>query len=110
MAEISGYAPSINGYAQKVQNKVLDSGERLNENKVGRLEGLKGVEVILSSDKKLAEFDTYEDMEKAKPPRFSPTEQRAIDDLNYEQRYSNANGDDPNDAAMQERWALDSML
>ena len=110
MAEISGYGPSTNSYAQTVQNKVLDSGERLNENKVGRLEGLKGVEVILSSNQELSEFDTYEGMEKAKPTRFSPTEQRAIDDLDYEQRNSNANAPDPSDAGVQERRALDSML
>ena len=87
MTEVRGYHSAARVYDQSVEIKARNSDKKLDEkNSTARLEGLKGIEVTLSSNQEPSDFDTYENLNKPTEARLSPTEQRAIDDLEYDQR------------------------
>ncbi|HCC43116.1 MAG TPA: hypothetical protein DEQ32_01880 [Gammaproteobacteria bacterium] len=83
MVEISGYASSTVNYQKTLQGKVQDSDQNLGEKKPQETQG---VEVILSSAAARSEIDTYERLKKSAAAELSPTEQRALDDMEYELR------------------------
>ena len=111
MPEVSGYAVSTNAYQKPIESKGADSDQRSeNSRPISRMEGSKGVEVILSSDQARADVETYEDLNKPPPSRLPAAEQRESDDLEYEQRKGNSDNPGPTEMGEREERALDSLL
>ena len=84
MAEINGYGTTSNAMIQRTsESKARDSG--LNTENIEGSSRREGVEVILSSDQDQY-TDTYESVNQSAARQLSSTEQRALDDLEYDQR------------------------
>ena len=113
MPEVSGYGAPANVYQKPVESKVIEFDERPeNSQSTGRLEGLKGVEVILSSEKAGPELETYEDLNRPAPaPKgLYAAEERALDDPQYQARKADLDNPGPTEMREREDRALDSML
>ena len=111
MPEISGYGGPTNVYQKPVESKVIESDQRSEKNQpTVKMEGMKGVEVILSSDQTGPELETYDDLNRPAPKGLSPAEERVLDDREYQQRKGNSNNPGPAEIGGREKQALDSML
>ena len=111
MPEVSGYGAPTAVYQKPIESKGVDSDQRSeNSRPISRMEGSKGVEVILSSDQARVDVETYEDLNKPTPSRLSPAEQREIVDVESEQRKGNSDNPDPAEMSEREERALNSLL
>ena len=111
MPEVSGYGAPANVYQKPAESKAIEYDERPeNSQSTGKLEGLKGVEVILSSEKAGPELETYEDLNRPAPKGLSAAEERALDDQLYQARKTDLDDPGPTEMTEREDRALDSML
>ena len=113
MPEVSGYGNVTSGLYQKTaegKNSVPEEANvRTAQTVINR-----GVEVVLSSEQSRLEERQYLELNKPqisdRPNELSPTQLRAIEDLEFERRISTVDEPDPNEMGEAEKRALEALL
>ena len=113
MPEISGYGGVTNALYQRT-NEAKDVVPQEQNIRTAQTIIKRGVEVVLSSDQSRLEEERYLELNKPQNPdrsnQLSPTQLRAIEDLEFERR--NATVDEPsaNEMSEAEKRALEALL
>ena len=113
MPEVSGYGGVTNALYQRT-NEARDVVPLEQNIRTAQTIIERGVEVVLSSDQSRLEEEQYSELNKPKTPdrsnELSPTQLRAIEDLEFERR--NATIDEPaaNEMSEAEKRALEALL
>ena len=113
MPEVSGYGNVTSGLYQKTaegKNSVPEEANvRTAQTVINR-----GVEVVLSSEQSRLEERQYLELNQPqisdRPTELSPTQLRAIEDLEFERRSSTVDEPDPNEMGEAEKRALEALL
>jgi len=113
MPEVSGYGNITSDLYQKTvggRNSVPEEANvRTAQTVINR-----GVEVVLSSEQTRLEGEQYLELNKPqmsdRPNELTPTQLRAIEDLEFERRNSTLDEPDPNELGEAEKRALEALL
>ena len=113
MPEVSGYGNTTSDLYQKTavgRNSVPEEADvRTAQTAINR-----GVEVVLSSEQSRLEGEQYLELNKPKisdrPNELSPTQLRAIEDLEFERRNPTVDEPAPNEMGEAEKRALEALL
>ena len=113
MSEISGYGSATNALYQRT-NEARDAVPQEQSIRTTQTIIKRGVEVVLSSDQSRLEEKQYLELNKPQTPdRFnelSPTQLRAIEDLEFERRNATAGEPATNGMSEAEKRALEALL
>ena len=113
MPEVSGYGGVTNALYQRT-NEARDVVPLEQNIRTAQTIIKRGVEVVLSSDQSRLEKEQYSELNKPQTPdrsnELSPTQLRAIEDLEFERR--NATIDEPaaNEMSEAEKRAIEALL
>ena len=113
MPEVSGYGGVTNALYQRT-NEARDVVPLEQNIRTAQTIIKRGVEVVLSSDQSRLEKEQYSELNKPQTPdrsnELSPTQLRALEDLEFERR--NATIDEPaaNEMSEAEKRALEALL
>ena len=109
MPEISGYGKTPEVSPKPIESPEVDPTERSdNTRPIGRVEGLKGVEVVLSSERRDIEADTYEELRPAS--NRARTEQPTVDELRNQQVQRVEDNPPPSEVDERDAQAVEKML
>ncbi len=109
MPEISGYGKTPEVSPKPIESPEVDRAERSdNTRPIGRVEGLKGVEVVLSSERRAIEADTYEELRPA--INRARTEQPAVDELRNQQVQRAEENPPPSEVDERDAQVVEKML
>ena len=109
MPEISGYGNTPEVSPKPIESPQVDRAERSdNTRPIGRVEGLKGVEVVLSSERRDIEADTYEELRPAS--NRARTEQPTVDELRNQQVQRAEENPPPSEVDERDAQVVEKML
>lgn len=109
MPEISGYGKTPEVSPKPIESPEVDPAERSdNTRPIGRVEGLKGVEVLLSSERRDIEADTYEELRPAS--NRARIEQPTVDELRNQQFQRAEENPPPSEVDERDAQAVEKML
>ena len=113
MPEVSGYGNVTSGLYQRTAEGRNATPEESNFRTAQTVIN-RGVEVVLSSEQTRLEGEQYLELNKPqmsdRPNELSPSQLRAIEDLEFERRNSTLDEPDPNELGEAEKRALEALL
>jgi hypothetical protein len=113
MPEISGYGGVTNALYQRT-NEARDVASQEQNIRTSQTIIKRGVEVVLSTDQSRLEEEQYLELNKPQTPdrpnELSPTQLRAIEDLEFERRNATVEEPAANEMSEAEKRALEALL